>query len=404
MPTTVLLSTLVYTTSSSVRWLHRARARTGTLSSACLSPRAAVVEGLCARKAAKPTASRLWALWLTCFILDYGLTALGIGTGIAFMSGDKFNPVTAIKIHCMMLIVRYAGEILKAYLFSDILAPAKVDHLSRQWREFSELFSWKGVCTIASFLGRLLSGEGILWCFRDRAEERRGVLFMLFYIIKIGFLFIPAVTYMQVQMGDVTFPPLMDKIPIGSIVVPRFALVYLEWFVLNMVKDYISMSILHELMHTIPWLYKNLHKTHHLPGKEINALNLAYFDVMDIVIENAVAPLMMQTCYRLCGLPPHVHWVTVFLLGVVDFQIHSVSPYTVCFSNPILDYVMNANIAHNLHHALHNSHHRVWPLHQLGLGENPDPEDKRKNGKASRGSKNKDMAYYNRVFGTQFPC
>jgi len=286
-----------------------------------------------------------------------------------------------------------------------VLAPVKVNHLLKQWHELAELCSWSGVRTIGSFFGKLLSGEGIVRSFKDRAEERRSVLYTFFYIVKIGVLFVPAVTALQAHTGDVKFPPLMDMIPIGSsIVVPRFVLVYLETIAMNLLKDFISMSVLHELMHTVPWLYRNLHKTHHLPGKEVNALNLAYFDVGDIIIENAIAPWMLSAFYSLAGLPAHIHWVSVFLLGVLDFQIHSVSPYTVCFSNPILDYVMNANIAHNIHHGNGGvSHHRVWPLHQLGFGANQDPEDK-KSGKVSRGSVNKDMALYNRMFGTAFPC
>merc|ERR1712167_244181 len=136
-----------------------------------------------------------------------------------YMSGDKFNAVTAIKIHLLMLGVRYTFELLKAYLFSDVLAPVKVNHLLKQWHELAELCSWSGVRTIGSFFGKLLSGEGIVRSFKDRAEERRSVLYTFFYIVKIGVLFVP---------------------------------VYLETIAMNLLKDFISMSVLHELMHTIP--------------------------------------------------------------------------------------------------------------------------------------------------------
>ena len=59
---------------------------------------------------------------------------------------------------------------------------------------------------------------------------------------------------------------------------------------MSFVKDAISMNVLHQMMHR-QWCH--MHKVHHMPMKELSVVNLWFFDLPDLVIENIVAPLIL---------------------------------------------------------------------------------------------------------------
>lgn len=385
------LSIVVFATASASRWLSRARSK---LTATANMPSAG------RRVTFKPGADRYRALYCTCTVMDYSVTALGFILGERYNSGAKYNAFTATMIMWACLSARYTGEFLKASWFADILPASKVKHLESLRSQATLLCSADGILTLGHFLKSVLSGEGLWKEFSDRTAERRSLLHTLFYIIKIFGVFIPIVTWFQCRMGDLYNASVMEMIPVyGETAVPRLVLVHIEFLAMSVIKDALSMGVLHRLMHH-PKLYKWMHKTHHVPLKETTIVSATYFDIADLVIENAIAPTIMTALYGLVGFPPRVHACANFLLGCMDFQIHSIAPYTVCFHNPILDHLFNCNVSHQLHHALHTDHFTVWPWHQLGFSLH----ETRSNNDAIRRSVDTDMALYNNVFATHFPC
>ena len=87
------------------------------------------------------------------------------------------------------------------------------------------------------------------------------------------------------------------------------------------------------------------------------------------------------------------------MLAITDVNIHSISPYSIGFFNPILDSILKSNVSHSLHHALNIGHYTVWPWHQLKGVAAYDSRTKQN----TDGSIATDMAAYNRVFKTSFP-
>lgn len=395
------ISIIVFSVASSSRWLSRARntsrskppARNLAASSGSISP------------VASQGADRYRALRRTCMIMDYGTTAFSIALSERYNSGENFHVRKSIMFMYLILFLRYTCEFLKAAWFADILPAAKVEQLASLRRQAIDLCSADGVRTIGQFLKRVLSGEGVWKEFRDRNEERRSVLHTIFYVVKIVGIFIPCVKCFQFNTGKLHLSPVTELVPLSdSIAVPRLVLVYLEFLAMSVIKDVLSMGILHRLMHH-PRVYKHVHKTHHLPMKECSLVHAFYFDIPDLIIENSIAPSIMAACFRLVGLPARSHSVANLFLGTMDFQIHSVAPYTVCFHNPLLDRLLNCNISHQLHHALSTDHFTVWPWHQLGFSFGSDgADDSKTTKKAARRSVDTDMAHYNAVFATQFPC
>ena len=100
-----------------------------------------------------------------------------------------------------------------------------------------------------------------------------------------------------------------------------------------------------------------------------------------------------------CAGAPQIHYLSFILLAVTDLNIHSVSPYSVGFYNPILDSILKCNVSHNLHHALNVGHYTVWPWYQLkGVASYNYSEKKNLDG-----SRALDMRAYNKTFKTNFP-
>merc|ERR1719473_70249 len=118
-------------------------------------------------------------------------------------------------------------------------------------------------------------------------------------------------------------------------------------------------------MHEVPLLYRWTHKTHHKSVKNTGLMHATHFDILDLIIENSVAPYLIASVYALLGWPAQTHAVTSLILGVHDYHAHSISPYTVCFFNPWLDALFQSNVGHQLHHACHNDHYSVFPWERL---------------------------------------
>lgn len=342
----------------------------------------------------------------TTYLLDYALLIFLFYTNNLWYGGTKWCPLAGAKAATLFFTSILFHDLLKAFLFSDVLAKSKLDHLRALRTEFLELFSAKGIQKITTFIACVIAGEGITQDFKDKSAHRRGVLYHIFYYVKTSLVVVPLAVALQVYIGMFHFSPLMDTVAIvgegqwWEFKITCLAYVYFEFFAMSFIKDALSMNVFHEIMHRQAYF---LHKTHHLPMKELSMVNIYYFDVLDIVIENAVAPaflllLKLGLCPGAAG-PVSIHWCSYIILLCTDGLIHSISPYSIGFYNPILDSLLKCNISHNLHHALNIGHYTIWPWHQLAGIARYDAHSKQ-NLDSSIAT---DMATYNRVFNTNFP-
>jgi len=340
------------------------------------------------------------------YLLDY---AYLIGMFYVFdlwFGGENWGPSAAAKIIMMNSTGITLLDILKAVLFSDVVAKAKLDHLQALWQELCGLLNEDGLEKVVSFLTRVASGEGIIHEFKDKSAHRRGVLYHIFYFVKIALVMVPLSSAFQAHIGMFHFRPLMETVATVGVgqwwefKISCLAVVYFEYIAMSFVKDALSMNVLHQMMHR-QWYH--MHKVHHMPMKELSVVNLWFFDLPDLVIENIVAPVILVGLK--VGLSPEaagpvsLHWLSFIMLAITDVNIHSISPYSIGFFNPILDSILKSNISHSLHHALNIGHYTVWPWHQLKGVAAYDPHTKTNND----GSIATDMAAYNRVFNTSFP-
>ena len=178
--------------------------------------------------------------------------------------------------------------------------------------------------------------------------------------------------------------------------ISRFLIVYAEFLVMAFIKDGISMNILHQMFHS---QFYDHHKIHHLPRKELSLINLFFFDIFDVFVEDGIAPMMVIAVKSLGGAEiPTVHYMAYYFLVLADINAHSVDAYTASFWNPLLDNCMRSTISHNLHHALNTGHFTLWPTHHL-IGVKSATNMNRK---ASDGFE-ADIEIYNKTFETSFP-
>ena len=154
------------------------------------------------------------------------------------------------------------------------------------------------------------------------------------------------------------------------------------------------MNIFHQIMHS-KWY--NHHKTHHLPMKEVSIVNSLFIDIPDVIVENAIGPTFLCSLKFLFGAEPSLHYYTFLLATTCDINIHSISPYSVCFWNPLFDNMMRCALSHNLHHSTNIGHYTFWPLHHI-----PGMSGPKHKGKNSDGF-DYDIREYNKIFDTQFP-
>jgi len=307
----------------------------------------------------------------------------------AFASGAMWSPSRAAAIPLVTVITLVCIDWLKIWMWADVLAVAKTQHIRKLRTELLQLTTTAaGFQKILAFVARVLRGEGVTREFSDKAEARQGVLYHIFYFVKIHLVIFPAASYLETAFGLFTFEPLGKSV---------IFTIYMEYMFMSFIKDALSMNVLHEMMHH-QWFPH--HKVHHMPMKELSLVNVFYFDILDIIVENMIAPaVLLGVKTTFCGASPSLHFLSFILLGVTDMQCHAVCPYSVGFFNPVLDYLMNPNISHQLHHALNMGHYTVWPWHQLkGIYHYDFAEKSNVDGSVER-----DFATYNKVLGTCFP-
>lgn len=314
----------------------------------------------------------------------------------------NFTPDVVYKHQVLNSALVCVVDILKAFLFSRLLPATKVDHLKMLRRDLgSALFTLAGWKETFAFLGRLARGEGIVSEFEEGKTIRKSVRHQIWYWLKIGGFAIPSVVAIQTQYGLFTCEPLNEIVTVVGerewyeCHVSRFFYVYMEFLVIMLVKDAVSMNVGHQLLHSV---FYSHHKTHHLPMKELSIVNAFYFDILDLFLADGIGPLLIILIKGLFGAPMQVHYAAYMLCVLCDQTCHSLNPYTCSFWNPFLDDIMRPTVSHNLHHALSKGHYTIWPIHHIyGVTSANMANPKR------LGGFDEDMKEYNKIYGTSFP-
>jgi sterol desaturase/sphingolipid hydroxylase (fatty acid hydroxylase superfamily) len=161
----------------------------------------------------------------------------------------------------------------------------------------------------------------------------------------------------------------------------------LLWFyVILAVKELLLMQTFHRLMHSDSYWFW-WHRTHHTIGRS-GCFQLAFrVDVVDLLIENALAPVIVLIILWLMGRGAlRIPIFSLHLLALFDGGTHSINPFTVLFWNPVIDWHMNANIVHGLHHYRGNTNLGAVPLHHMW----------------TTGARSRDESEYDRTMQTTF--
>jgi hypothetical protein len=134
---------------------------------------------------------------------------------------------------------------------------------------------------------------------------------------------------------------------------------FAPFYSLLALRDVFFLWPLHPTLHSPRWYH--LHKLHHEPTKSAQSLHAFYIDLIDLLIENVGAPLLLFLAQFVLGRPVGIHWYVGVLLTCHDGALHSVNPFSVMLFNPILDALFKGNVAHQLHHALNTGYYLFVP-------------------------------------------
>jgi len=139
-----------------------------------------------------------------------------------------------------------------------------------------------------------------------------------------------------------------------------------DYWLINLLKDNLSMRFLHSWMHK-PKNYW-LHKHHHTGNRNMVVLHGYAIDFVDLMIEFGIGSMIALVAKKyVLGMNPSLHLMSFIFSGWTDSNVHSSNPYTQSIMNPILDAYLKLNICHNLHHAFENDskYMVVFPYHHL---------------------------------------
>jgi len=338
-----------------------------------------------------------WVTWIMDYVYLFGSFYI-LDT---YVSGANF---TADKIVLHQLANTFLvcfWDVVKALLFWNLIPKAKTDHLILLAKGFVNLFTLDGMKKSFNFLGKVIfRGEGLWNEFSIGKAQRTSIHHQLWYICKIGVIVIPGFIFLQANLGAIYWLPLNETVLVVGegqryeLHISRFCVVYAEFLVLTFMKDGISMNILHQMFHSIWYSH---HKIHHLPMKELCMFNAFYFDVPDLVVENAIGAAVLCSLKYLFGVSPQVHYGSMLLSLICDQHVHSLNPYTISCWNPLFDDHMRPCVSHNLHHAINSGHYTIWPLHQIKGMSGPKYTGKNTDGI------DHDIREYNKAFGSNFP-
>ena len=244
-------------------------------------------------KSSPSSTTRYFIMQVITILFDYGYLFGSFFLYDKYVCGDKYTPLRATLIVPFNATCMTTLDMLKAFLFFDLIAQDKAKHLNSLKREFFGLFSVSGIRKIFAFSFRLLKGEGIVKEFRDKTEARRGLLYHMFYFTKIALICVPTTVYFMLKANIFHMTPLFQTVAVWGegesyeTKVSAFAIVYLEYLLMSFVKDALSMNVLHQMMHR---QFYSLHKVHHMPMRELSMANVWFFDLPDIAIENVLSP------------------------------------------------------------------------------------------------------------------
>ena len=99
----------------------------------------------------------------------------------------------------------------------------------------------------------------------------------------------------------------------------------------------------------------------HESTKDAQSLHAFYIDLLDLLIENVGAPVLLFGAQWMLGLTVGIPWMASVLLTFHDGALHSVNPYSVMYYNPVLDHLLQPNVHHQLHHALNKGYYLFVP-------------------------------------------
>ena len=336
-----------------------------------------------------------YATWL----MDYSFLISFLWLSNIYLKDDGF---TFRRIYMVTVGISFATltvDLIKAALFSDILAKAKINHLNSLVKQLTKLCNVAGIQKLLSFVTECLLGYGLFSKFKIGSLQRSSVIHHIFYFCKIGVVIIPFLVAVQAHLGLFEFQDLFETIAVYGegelyeLKVRRICVVYFEYLFASFLKDAICMDLLHQMMHN---RWYSHHHIHHLPMKELSLVNAFYFDVMDLIAEDGIGPLLVIAIKGISGAPARLHLISFVFILLMDQNVHSLMPYTISFFNPLLDSIMKPAMSHNLHHALNSGHYTIWPLHQI----------KGMCGPKYKGEARNDLGYefmeYNKVFNTSF--
>jgi len=234
---------------------------------------------------------------------------------------------------------------------------------------FFLLFLWFGSEKLSPLKGALsIVGNAVIGTIRDELYKRffpANVVshFKQNYKITLNLLWntVTTVGFVAISTALIVFLDLFHC-TIHENLLWTYAIIQTELLTMTLLKD-ISMHWLHGFMHNrnYPWFYK-IHKNHHQISKQISYINLFYFDIPDLIVENVCAPFFILFAkYLLFGGYPSMHIFSYILLVVADGNLHSCNPYSIIYFNPVVDYFFKSTITHNLHHALSKGYLTLLP-------------------------------------------
>ena len=159
---------------------------------------------------------------------------------------------------------------------------------------------------------------------------------------------------------------------------------YLQFYAMLLLRDLVSMTPFHPLMHTPRWYH--LHKTHHEVRRDAQAMHAFHIDLIDLLLENVCGNAILLAGQRAVGLPVQINPFAAALFTCHDGVLHSVNPYSVMYFCPPLDCFLKGNVCHQLHHALNKDYYTFIPFGHVW----------------SRRKRDEDWDRYNSIFKTDF--
>ncbi|CAJ1967194.1 unnamed protein product [Cylindrotheca closterium] len=150
---------------------------------------------------------------------------------------------------------------------------------------------------------------------------------------------------------------------------------YGEFWILSWLKDVTSMHFVHRLMHNKNYKYLHrIHLLHHSHTTNLNNINGALLEPVDLFLENTIGPLLLVVLKCLSGYPPKISLISFLYSISAEGSNHSLNPYSISYYFPPVDFFLKGNLAHNLHHTSPNGHFHAQPWHHLWEGYHKDLE------------------------------